>query len=336
MPILPNGDVIPSFLSVGTAATFNDGLNFDNFALRKGEVQKIVYPNSPDSRSKKLIEYNVLVQQSSNGTGNGKLYKSCILMNGFAGLADKSYFTLRADKNANKDKNGLGKGSKVLILCANGETNVAYIIGGTVDQSDKFDKDIDKKGHHLYYTFNGIQLSINNDGELILTYGGKTAIDGKLDSSVDSNAVGSTVQLLKNGNIQVADINGKNALLIDHENSKVTISRDTAFELGAATDHMLLGESFRNAQKTMDNQLVSLLNTLQSLIQTAGAQLTAASAPLAIPIVGGTLASPLVAAAAAALVSAAPIIQQLGQTINTFEQQASAKNSFLSDKNKAD
>src|SRR5690348_9949095 len=116
MPILPGGDIVPSFLSVIPGRERVDsGRAFDNTVLRMGEVQEIVYPDDDRSRSKQFVEYRVLVQQRSNGTGYAKMYENCIMMSSLAGLADFNWHILRADKSENKDKAGLGKGSKVLI-----------------------------------------------------------------------------------------------------------------------------------------------------------------------------------------------------------------------------
>lgn len=329
MPILPGGDILPAFMAVGSIKPHHDGLSFDNTRLRVGEVTTIVYPDDKESRSKKFVEYHVLVQQRSNRTGNAKLYRNCLLMNPFAGLADRASFTLRADNAQNLTKSGLGKGSKVMVLCANGETNNAYIIGGCRDQTDETDKKVKDLKHHLYFNFNGVSFFIDDDGQLFVTYNGKTGIDGKTDSNVDSNAPGSTLKFGKDGAIQIADKDAKNAVTIDHANKKVTIARDQAFELGDATDHMLLGESFRNAQQQLNNNLMGKLQALQGQLQAAGTALNAAvtpapGAPLGLNGVG------------AALLAAAQTVNQMAQAIQQFEQSASQKNSFLSQKNKAD
>ena len=325
MAVLPNGDVIPSFLTVKTSHEMWDGLNFDNTALRLGEVQDIVYPDDPQSRSKKFIEYHVLVQQRSNKTGNSKLYRGCLLMNPLAGLADQCHFALRTDHSAANSKVGLGKGSKVLILCINGETNSAVIIGGMRDQSDPKK---DQKGQLFNFVYNGISFDINDDGEAAITYGGKTKIDGTTD--ISSSVSGSTIKFLKNGNISIGDKDNKNQFLIDHENSEVKIARDNKFELGAATDNMLLASTYRKAETQMHNNIVSTLGTIQGLLTTAGAAITSASGPLAIPVVGGTIAAPILAPAGASLTAAASQIAQLISSISTFESQTQT---YLSQRN---
>lgn len=330
MPRLPGGDVLPSFLGIERTPTMWDGHNFDNTSLRIGEVQEIVYPNDPRSRTKRFTEYRVLVQQRSNRTGNSKIYESCLLMSQFGGVADRVSWTLRAATS--QDKTGLGLGSKVLIACVNGETNVAYIIGGTRDQTDDSDVKVKDLKHHLLAVFNGVELAVDDDGQLTISYNGKTQADGTIDDGVDSNAPGTALVFGKDGSFTVGDKDAKNAFTIDHANSKVVIARDTAFELGAATDYMLLGESFRQSQSQMHAKLLAQLNTLQTLLITAGTALATTATTPVVP----ALPQPTLAPAGVALLAAADVAAQMAQAIQGFEQDAAQKNSFVSEHNKAD
>jgi uncharacterized protein involved in type VI secretion and phage assembly len=151
--------------------------------------------------------------------------------------------------------------------------------------------------------------------------------------------------------ITLDDTSGSEAVAIAHENGKSEVRMDaqgqvtvkaqkvtvgdgqTQIHLGGQSDAMLLGTTFRTSQQTMDTQLVSQLNSLMPLLSTAGAQLTAAAAPNAIPIVGGAMAQSLFVAAAAALTSAASIVSQLASAIQTFEGKAQT---YLSQKCKLD
>jgi hypothetical protein len=239
-------DIVPSHLSVSSTERYHDGGVFDNTRLRFGEVQEVVYPNDPKSLSKKFVEYSVFVQhRSNNGTALGKMYNHVTLANTFGGLADQCHWTLRADATPStkqKGANGLGKGSKVVMLCLNGENNNAVILGGLRDQADvsgfggKEAKDL---GHYFHFNFNGVSADIDKDGQFTLVYGGKTEVDGT--TKVDSSKVGTQFQLDKDGNAKLGDKDGKNLFMIDHANSKVVIKRDSAFELGEASDFMLLG-----------------------------------------------------------------------------------------------
>lgn len=329
--------VIPSHLSIETTAHFSDGDVFNNVRLRYGEVQEIVYPTDPKSLSKKFVEYSVFVQhRSANNTATGKMYNHCVLANAFGGLADQCHWMLRPDAKPSakqKGANGLGKGSKVLLLCLNGEHNNAVILGGLRDQADvsgfggKEAKDL---GHYFHFNFNGVSADVDDDGQFVLKYNGKTEVDGT--TKVDGSKVGTYLQLDKDGNAKLADKDDKNLVMIDHANSKVVIKRDNAFELGDATDLMLLGQSFRKEQQKMNNQLLSLINTLKGLLTAAGAAITTASGVPMAPAVPLSALAP----AGISLTQAAQVAGQMAQTIQNFEQAAGQKNSFLSKKNKSD
>lgn len=341
MPRLPDGSVVPSTLGLAIPRRFSDGNAFNETFLRMGEVQDIVYPDDKRSRSKKFIEYRVLVQRRSNGTGNSKVYENCMLWNPLAGLADRCEFTLRADKSENRDKNGLSKGSKVVLAFINGEANTPLIMGGVRDEVDTDSKvkglddtEIKKLGHHLYFNFNGISFYIDKDGQCALSYNGATKIDGATD--VDSSNTGTGFKLLKNGDARVGDKDNKNSLFIDHQNSKVVIKRDNAFELGDATDKMLLGESHRMAQKQMHQDLAINFASLKAALQSASAALSSAGSSMTTPIYGAVAAAPQITSAAQFLNLACTYVDQLKQAIDKYENKAGQKNDFLSKKNKAD
>lgn len=330
MPQLPDGTVLPSFVGVERTPPMSDGLNFDNVRLRVGEVQDVVYPDDHRSVSKKFVEYRVLVQQRSRRTGSGKVYEGCVLNNPFGGIADKLSYTLRADSSQNRNRSGLGRGSKVLLLCVNGETNQAVILGGIRDQTDS-DSDSKGKGHHFAATFNGVTAAVNSDGELTLAYGGATGIDG---STTGSNG-GTALQLLKSGNAVLGD-GGSNVITVDHANNQVTIARGAAFKLGAATDAMLLGQTFRTQQQLMHTTIAPLFQTLQGLVAATGAAILAAGAANVPPIIGGALAAPFFLTASQLLIQIGPILGQIGQAILAFEQAGAPFNNYLSKFNKSD
>lgn len=336
MPMLPGGDIIPSILAVhqrSSAAEETGSLNFNNFFLRVGEVIELVYPDDTRSRSGRLLEYRVLVQESTFTAGAGRIYENCLLINTFGGIADFCNYTLRVDKTENRDKAGLAMGSKVLILCVNGEQNTALIIGGVRDQTDTRDKDIIKDlGHNLHWQFNGINATINKDGELEILYKGKTNIDGKVNDDVDSNAPNAKIQFLKNGNINIGTRDNKQQVLLDNENGKISIQRDKALEIGEHTDKMLLGESFRNNHKQMHDEMKQQFNLMKDILQQAGTQLNTAGAATLAP--GAPI--PGLQAAGALLIAASQIAGQLAQTIDDFEVAGQGKNSYLSKKNSSD
>lgn len=225
------GDVVPSFLQQDGEAPKGIPFLSDN-SLHPGEVQEIIYPSDPRSRSKRVNEYSVYVQIRQNGTAVTKIFPNCVMVNDFAGFADKLTYTLRAEKNAdsrNSSKSKIdGKGSKVLILCLNGETNSALIIGGMRDGKDS-DPKTDELGHHLHFSFNGVDFDIDKDGQLALTVRGAT---DAMNVSTNEN-LPSTLTIDKQGTITAATKEGKDSIVIEH--GKITVTSDSEIEVNTKT-----------------------------------------------------------------------------------------------------
>lgn len=308
MPTLGDGTVIPSHLEIESTPPYSAGDSFSNVKLRFGEVQKVTYPKDDDSSTKQFVEYDVYVQERSNGTGNGRLYKHCLMINPFAGLADKAIWTLRGSNSINSpQKNRRGHGSKVLVLCINGETSNAVIIGGLRDQDDQTEADVDS--HHLEAIFNGVGFSINKDGEFSVTFNGPTDIDGNLQDGIDQKTVGASITFSKDG--------------------KIIVKENQALEIGDATDKFPLFSTYRNAEHDLNQSLQQgLTNTATKLI-TAATLITSAVSPGPVP------GAPIVACQSAGplLLQAAQELQKMAQSLAQFEAKA---DNYLSKKNKND
>lgn len=333
MPRLPNGDVIASFLGVREDHRFYDGGSFDNIMLRVGEVQEVIYPDDKRSFSKKFVEYTVYVQHRGNGTAATLLYTNCVLFNPLAGLTDRMVWKLRAAKTAGKTGDGIrGTGSKVLILCLNGETKNAVILGGIRDQDDPRDVDVAEKnetaqnnlGQYLSAVYNGVRLLVNTDGELAITYTGKRKDDGSVDDSVDSNAPGTQLFITKDGNWGVTTKNSKETLKVDHKNKKIILKCDNGVKVGQATDKVLLGSTYRKAQQQLNNQLYA---------EITGASTALLSAATTMQTATPTTVAAVVASAAASIQAASTQLRQAAQAIKQFENNAQQ---YLSQNNETD
>lgn len=334
--MLDDGTILPYGLETSLEPQFPVYDTTGVYMLLSGEIKDVVYPDSQDSRTKKFVEYSVFAQYRAGAVGIGKVFLGCVMINHLASLADFDYQTLRVNKKAGEDSQtkGLGKGSKVLFLCANGDTGSPIIIGGLPDPKDESQKDIPKDKRLSHWQFNGVHIDVNDDGEYQITFKGATDIDGKTD--VKDSVAGSFAKWAKNGNISVQDNDGKNQVLIDHENKKVVVKRDEAFELGDATDKMLLGESFRKEQESLHQKLSKFIDTISQMTQNAGIAAATAGGKMVVPIYGAVLAASDIAQLGSLLVSIAQINGQMKQALDAFENAAKAKNSFLSKKNSAD
>jgi hypothetical protein len=388
--ILDDNTVVPSFQGLIKRGRAEPTGNLSNLALRMGEVKDIIYKDDQKSITKQFTEYTVEVQHRDGGhAGTTTKYIGCLVNNLFGGAADTFRYTLRKDDQSKKqttDDDGIGVGSKVLLLCVNGQTTRAMIMGGLRDIKVK-EKDEDKKddGHNLFFEFNGISVAINKDGEAKIAFRGATKVDGTLDTDAgaDEKKGPTTVEFLKNGNLKIYTKDDKQHVLIDHENKKadflfdeewkvkvnkkvtedygdawecsvgssikITAKKDISFETsggdwnmkasgkvtikssgvqtGDATDATMMGDTFRNAQKTMNN---ALSQGFQDLIQQLTQIGIAVNGPLKIPMVGGAAAS---AVAGPAVIQCVQIVGKMMAAIKTFEGQSSG---YLSTKNKSD
>jgi hypothetical protein len=228
-------DIVPSFLMVPGEQGAYDGSFLNNIRLRIGEVQEIVYPSDKKSRSKKFIEYRVFVQHRENGTATTKMYENCVLSNLFGGFADQLHYTLRTDKSAGQKNGGKqpgmpGKGAKVLLLCVNGETHSPIIIGGLREVETDSDPKDGSTGHNLFFEFNGVNIVIDKDGQLVLTVKGATKADGKPADGVATDRLPSTVKVEKDGKITASTKDGKNSVVIE-QSGKITITSEKEFNV---------------------------------------------------------------------------------------------------------
>lgn len=224
MQILPDGTVLPDYYSSYVPGTEPSGAD-DNFGLFVGEVQKIIYPGDKDAQpDQKFVEYEVMVERLdpySDNVTHPPL--RCTLINSFGGVADRFHYTLRGDEALARDKSdqqnktyGLGYGSKVLVLCVQGKRHAGIIIGGIRDQQDEKDT---KLGHNLQFTFNGVSVTINNDGELTIVHRGPTKADGKPQNENDPGS-GSVVRMDKNGGFMVLTPSGGTLSFSEAEGKK--------------------------------------------------------------------------------------------------------------------
>lgn len=263
-----------------------------------GEVKDIIYPEDTRSRSKAFVEYEVNVQyRQGSGPGVSRLFTTCFIGNLFGGTADKISYTLRKDTVKNREGDGVGVGSKVQLLCVNADLFNVVIIGGFRDPADP-NQDSLSQGHNLFFEFNGIRAVINDDGELTLTYQGKTQVDGTLDASADANADGSTLVFSKDGSITSTSPDGKQSIKIDHSAHTISIVADTELDItssgnvvikstgvknGAATDAWVLGTTYRAAEDNLLASISSSMTVIAASLMQAGNPITAPTFTVAQP-----------------------------------------------------
>lgn len=226
-----HSDVIPSIYSttsIGKGTGLYGGQMWSNEMFRSGEVIRQISPDDDDSRSKLFYEYDVLVSHYENEAFTTKIYRNCFLINNLAGLADKSHFTLRPSDSANPAVPG--NGSKVLLLCLDGNETQAFILGGIQAEADPDDV---SKGHNYYWEFNGAVFEVNDDGSWSITNNGKTNIKGEADDNRNADGSGTKVTVEANGNFTIETPKGQ-SIVLDNTSNTITINSGSQITIKAS------------------------------------------------------------------------------------------------------
>jgi hypothetical protein len=260
-------DIIPSHLQtrgVGEAVAFDD--TYGKVMLVEGEIKTIIYPEDPDSRTKKFVEYHVLAQVRANGTAVTMLVRNCLPINHLAGLADSSFQLYRADtpqpgpSTDEASTSALGFGSKVLLLHLGGSSAEPIIVGGIRDERDT---DVGRKalGVHMQWRYNGVEVKINDDGSWSVTRLGPTTPTGDFDPErgAESEANGTSVEVNAEGTIKVSTPDDAQTVVIDHKAGTITITGDQ--DLTVHADKIHIGRDADQAA-VLGNVLVDLLGQL--------------------------------------------------------------------------
>lgn len=262
-------EVIPSFLAFTSVQELEryDGQAFGNYLLRPGEVKKVIYPEDPGNLSG-FIEYDVWVQHRENNTAVSLIYHNCLSNNPLAGLADHFVMTYRTDPKAGVTKNSQqsivdGVGSKVLLLCINGERASARIVGGIRDSRSN-DRGRKAKGHHLEFEFNGVRFEIGDAGGLRVSVNGKTAADGTLDPKADKAGVGTYLEIGANGTWTAATKDGKQSVVIDHKAGTIKVNAEKRLTL--TSDAIDIGDGADQAAVCGDELVEVLSDILDEIV----------------------------------------------------------------------
>lgn len=207
MFIPPSG--LLSELDTNSISSFNK--RFQNTPLRAGVITECYEINDVNNVNKLTPEYTVITSEQDSGS-KFKTYKNCLSTDGFGGIADFFEYKLRPTEKAFDKKESDKKvshdftkqnGSTVLILCLDGFSEKAIIIGGipnlTTENPRKTTLTKDNE-LHLEGEYNGVNWQVNKDGEFTLTFRSKTDNDGK---PADDKAGGTHFQINKKGSVDI-------------------------------------------------------------------------------------------------------------------------------------
>ncbi len=234
-------------------------------------------------------------------------------------------------------------------------------------QPDSKAVDKKEDGHNLRFQFNGLSASINKDGEFSLIYGGPSDAKGVLNEGFEKGNTTATFSFTKDGSTKWKNSNTENILLDHPNNKIVIAAKSeilaqtdgdwnvaaqgeatlqakksidlktdngctvsaSNIKLGSsgASEHLILGDTYRQGESTMVKALSSDIQTLATSLSTLNIAVTVAGTALKVPITGGILASPSFAAMSVQLVLMGQTIMKMMTDLNTFE---SGTSSYLS------
>lgn len=362
--ITDDGSVLPSIFGFGNYGTTQSSPTFSSALLYLGEVKEVIYPSDSRSLSKKFVEYSVLVNyKGADSSGStSTVFQNCLLIDLFGNAADTLSYTMRKPKQLFDTQNIFDTGSKVLVLCVQAQSTLAYIIGGARFHTPD-GLSTQEAGHNLFFEFNGLKVTINKDGELTTTFRGATDDQGKLLPSANKSAEGSSVSLSKDGSLKLYTAKNHQSIKIDHTSKTIETSADKAWNIfsngtatirsqeattlssgkgttivaldnvdilsagvrvGAATDAWVKGTTYRAAEAASNQALAVSLQVMQASLAAASAALNAAASSMLTPVVGPIIASPSVSAAGAAIAAAGAAATAMAATLQTFESGAAA------------
>lgn len=185
-----------------------------NTALRIGIVKQVVYPGDDKNLEKSAPEYDVLVFQQDKDKGVIPItYRNCVTMDMFGGIGDFFEFVKSEPTDKQSTKLDIDDGSYVLMLCIDGTSGRGVILGALPHHNRK--STLPKaKAKHLEGEYNGLRIQINDNGELTLTFKGKTDTKGVPTTPAKG---GSQIRMEVDGSVEINDRDLDGALLAGND-----------------------------------------------------------------------------------------------------------------------
>lgn len=217
---LSDGTILNNLVE-GVAPSAIDNLFRDPF-IRVGTIVKVYPPTAKD----KLKRYDINIEKYThpNGMVAPLTISRAKVLSVFGGKADYVRWTPRElEDKTESQMTEKDNGSRVLVVGLDGDLAYnALIIGGIPHPNQKEDDKSD-----LYYSleFNGLNVSIDKDGQLTLTRKGATKADGAVDTENSRDTKGGqTITLDKEGSVKVVSTKGFTITLDDKEENVVVLT----------------------------------------------------------------------------------------------------------------
>lgn len=219
----------------------------ENMYLRLGTVLEVIDVGDEKNQSGFMPEYNVMALQNDNTS----VYKNVIAIDSFGGIADYFQRKFRVPKDVKKVKNSGSlkkqEGSIVLMLCIDGASEQAVILGGAPNPNRPTIL-TKEKGHHLEGEFNGINWQIDKDGALTILFKSSTDSAGKPSNE---EAGGSFIKIESDGSITLNDGN-EESIRIDKTGKKITVNAESDISVTTKANVNITAEKNLNAKATAD------------------------------------------------------------------------------------
>jgi hypothetical protein len=307
----------------------------DNLTIKIGQVIRANFPKQEEGGQYGFITYDVMTNDKVGASQGNMIYYDCMISQMFGSAADYLEYSLRANvrpkngeeegqeediltdgQNVEKDAAKKLMGATVLVACVAGQADQAVIIGFLPSTQLKRNKEYkpqdEKLGKFLKFNFNGINVDVNNDGELFLQRRGPTDPAGAIS---DEETANSFVKINKAGEILISttakedaqeasndDID--NLILIDKKGN-ITIKIDggkgislknkdsnAEFTLGDGAKHVAIAEELQNLYTELKAQLELFANhTHQGTAGPFPVTTTPGVPPLQVPSWNSAIAS---------------------------------------------
>jgi hypothetical protein len=190
-----DGGVISS--SVPSSPIFGSEHN-KMFGLYRGQVIRVIYPDSPESYQKKRIEYVVKV--------NGQEYPNAISMKQLGGIFQQQETVYKGVEKSLTGEINIAQypenldGEMVYVMFIEGHGNIPLIVGHAEHpRADKAFKEED--GRFDYKQFNGVEFMIDKDSNYIIKQSGNKDPEGQVTNEAGKDAF---VKMSGNGDIELS------------------------------------------------------------------------------------------------------------------------------------
>jgi len=202
--VMNNGTVLPSGLlgkqgSEAAITAFNR--SYRNTGIKAGIVIKSYAADDPANQNGLCTEYDVVTFEQFENKGSTSItYKNCLSTQGFGSLADYFEYTLRP-KTFQTNKGTVTfsdqDGAIVLIQCLDNIGDKAIVVSNLIHPDRT--TNITSTDPQLAGEYNGVSISIANDGSCSLIFNGATDSKGV---PVDSSQGPTEFQIMTDGSFQ--------------------------------------------------------------------------------------------------------------------------------------